>query len=61
MLAVWPLLGWGRDNYVQADIPGGLANVTGISAGLDHNLALNADGTVVAWGAGATNSGTTPD
>ena len=35
--------------------------MTAIAAGLDHSLALRADGTVVAWGAGTTNSGTTPN
>ena len=61
LLSVWPLVGWGRDDYSQADIPGGLTNVTAIAAGLYHNLALRADGTVVAWGAGTTNSGSSPN
>jgi uncharacterized repeat protein (TIGR01451 family) len=61
LLLVWPLLGWGRDDYGQADIPGGLTGVTGIAAGLYHSLALRADGTVAAWGAGTTNSGSSPD
>ena len=57
LLAVWPLLGWGRNDYSQADIPNGLTNVTGIAAGSSHSLALRADGTVMAWGAGASNTG----
>jgi uncharacterized repeat protein (TIGR01451 family) len=61
LLLVWPLLGWGRDDYSQADIPGGLTGVTDIAAGLYHGLALRADGTVAAWGAGTTNSGSGPD
>ena len=61
LLTLWPLLGWGRDDYGQADIPGGLTNVTGIAAGLFHGLALRGDGTVTAWGAGASNTGVLPD
>ena len=61
LLTLWPLLGWGRDDYGQADIPGGLTNVTGIAVGLYHNLALRADGTVTAWGAGASNAGVLVD
>ena len=60
LLTVWPLLGWGRDDYGQADIPGGLTNVTGIAAGFSHSLALRGDGTVIAWGAGASNTGVLP-
>jgi len=60
LLTIWPLVGWGLDSYGQADIPGGLTNVTGIAAGVFHSLALRADGTVAAWGAGATNAGAIP-
>ena len=60
-LSVWPLLGWGRNDYTQADIPGGLTNVTAIAGGLYHSLALRADGTLAAWGAGRINSGLAPD
>ena len=31
-------------------LPPGIANVIGIAAGMAHNLALKADGTVIAWG-----------
>ena len=61
LLTVWPLLGWGRNDYGQADIPGGLTGVTNIAGGLYHNLALRAEGTVAAWGAGTTNSGVSPN
>ena len=51
--------GWGVG---VSDIPAGLTNVIALSAGLrdvgTHNMALRADGTVVAWGAnsfGQTN------
>ena len=36
--------------------PSGLTNVVSIAAGGYHTLALNANGTVTAWGAGSTNS-----
>ena len=60
LLSVWPWLGWGRDDYSQADIPGGLSNVTAMVACMYNSLALRADGTVVAWGAGAANTGVSP-
>ena len=41
--------GRGQD-FGQCSVPSGLANVTAISAGDFHNLALEGDGTVVAWG-----------
>jgi hypothetical protein len=61
LLSLWPLVGWGRDDYSQADIPDGLSNVTSIAGGLYHSLLLRTDGTVTAWGAGMTNSGSSPD
>jgi uncharacterized repeat protein (TIGR01451 family) len=61
LLSVWPLLGWGRDDYSQADIPSGLTGVTSIAAGFYHSLVLRADGAVAAWGAGMTNSGSMPN
>ena len=30
LLSVWPLVGWGRDDYSQANIPGGLTSVTAL-------------------------------
>jgi uncharacterized repeat protein (TIGR01451 family) len=60
-LLVWPLAAWGRDDYGQTDIPGGLSNVTGIAAGFYHGLAVRADGTVAAWGAGTSNTGVSPN
>ncbi|HOX57104.1 MAG TPA: immunoglobulin domain-containing protein [Candidatus Paceibacterota bacterium] len=60
LLALWPLVGWGNNVLTQADIPPGLNGVAGVAGGLFHSLALKADGTVVAWGAGRTNSGLNP-
>jgi alpha-tubulin suppressor-like RCC1 family protein len=52
---------WGANWSSQADVPSGLSNVVAIAAGGEHNLALTAEGQVVAWGAGTTNSGSWPD
>ena len=41
---------WGSNFEGQAHIPPGLSDVTAISAGNVHSLALKGDGTVVAWG-----------
>ncbi len=60
VLALWPLVGWGQNVYTQVDIPPGLSSVAGIAAGYYHSLALRADGTVAAWGAGTTNTGSIP-
>ena len=38
---------WGED---QDSIANSLDNVVAISAGRDHNLVLNSDGTVTVWG-----------
>ena len=46
------VIGWGRNDFGQQNIPSGLTNVTSIAAGWSHCLALNADGTVVGWGGG---------
>ncbi len=62
------LIGWGRNDFGQATgVPnapagqvtvGGLpvTNVVAITAGFLDSLAVRADGTVVAWGAGETNN-----
>jgi alpha-tubulin suppressor-like RCC1 family protein len=39
-------------NYGQSIIPAGLSNVVAIAAGGFHSLALQSNGTLVAWGAG---------
>ena len=41
-------------------MPHGLTNVVAIAAGSSHNLALRADGTVVAWGTDSGGSPTPP-
>ncbi len=41
------VVSWGGG---QANMPSGLNNIVAISSSLDHSLALQSDGTVVAWG-----------
>ena len=44
------VIGWGRNDDGQTNIPAGLKNVIQVAGGRFHSLALKADGTVVAWG-----------
>jgi hypothetical protein len=44
------VVGWGRNNYGQTNVPPGLGNVVAVAAGMDHSMALRADGTVAVWG-----------
>ncbi len=46
---------WGNNDFAQQELPEAVSTddspeVIAISAGLDHNIALTADGTVVGWG-----------
>jgi alpha-tubulin suppressor-like RCC1 family protein len=50
------VVAWGRNLEGQTNIPAGLSDVTAISAGNYHNLALKNDGTVVAWGCVTLNN-----
>lgn len=44
------IVGWGDNQKGQLNIPADLKDVTAISGGLYHSLALKNDGTVVTWG-----------
>lgn len=44
------VVAWGDNRTGQGTVPDGLNNVVAIAAGEWHNLALRADGTVLAWG-----------
>lgn len=44
------VVAWGDNRTGQATVPSDLRNVVAIAAGEWHNLALKADGTVIAWG-----------
>lgn len=52
------IIAWGQNDSRQTNVPTGLFNVTMVSAGDSHNLALKDDGTLVGWGnnySGQTN------
>jgi alpha-tubulin suppressor-like RCC1 family protein len=51
---------WGDGSLGQTNVPAGLTNVTGISCGASHGLALKNDGSVVAWGNDAFNQTNVP-
>jgi len=44
------IIAFGDNSYGQTNVPPNLTNVVAIAAGSAQRLALNADGTVVAWG-----------
>jgi len=50
LLGVVPLAVAGDDSLGQTDVPANATNVIAIAAGTWHNLALRADGHVLAWG-----------
>ena len=50
VLSFIPLDAWGDDFYGQLDFSKQAVNVIAIAAGAWHNLALRADGTILAWG-----------
>ena len=54
------LVGWGYNYAGVTDVPEG-DDFVAISAAAYHNLALRADGTVVAWGADYYGEGVVPD
>ena len=44
------VVGWGRNDFGQLNVPLGLSEVVAIDVGYFHTLALKSDGTVVGWG-----------
>ena len=55
------VFGWGDNSSGQTNVPATLTNAIAVAGGWLHSLALKADGTVVAWGAGTTRTGTYPE
>src|SRR5690625_1459587 len=53
--------GWGPNGEGQSNVPVDLDLVEDISAGYDHTLALQTDGTVRAWGADEAGETDVPD
>jgi alpha-tubulin suppressor-like RCC1 family protein len=51
VVSVSAVAAWGSNVHGETNVPPNLTNVTTIAAGLNHNLVLKSDGTVVAWGA----------
>ena len=49
-LDVVPVWVWGNNSNGQTNVPAGLSNVVAVATGARHCLALNADGTIIAWG-----------
>jgi hypothetical protein len=45
---------WGANNEGQTNLPAGITTATEVAAGLNHGLALLANGSVVAWWRGGT-------
>lgn len=44
------VVGWGAADRGASDVPSGLGDVTAVSAGVYHSIALLDDGTVAVWG-----------
>lgn len=51
---------WGSNSDGQTAVPPTLGNVTALSAGIYHSVALKADGTVSAWGYNESGESTVP-
>jgi hypothetical protein len=51
---------WGDNRYGATAVPGELASVAQVSAGVYHSCALKTDGTVVCWGGNPDGQATVP-
>lgn len=44
------VIAWGLNYSNQTNVPPGLTNLTAIAGGGSHSMAIESDGTVIAWG-----------
>jgi hypothetical protein len=54
------VVAWGSNSFGQITVPPNLTNVVMVAAGVNHSLALKADGTVVGWGDNQFGQSTVP-
>ncbi|MEP4077943.1 putative Ig domain-containing protein [Haloferula sp.] len=54
------IVGWGKNEDGQVNVPGGLSDATSIASGGYHSLALKEDGTVVGWGGNSDGQSAVP-
>jgi len=59
-MAANQVVAWGSNSHGETDVPPSLKNVVAIAGGIEHSLALRADGTVAAWGDNAHGQSIVP-
>jgi hypothetical protein len=55
------VLAWGQNNAGQIEVPQGLTDISAISGGASHSVALRNNGTVECWGHNLFGQSTPPD
>jgi alpha-tubulin suppressor-like RCC1 family protein len=54
------VVAWGQNFYGQLNVPANLRNVTTVTGGQRHSLALRSDGTITGWGGNALDETNIP-